>query len=128
MSRVKSGTTRSKSRRNTLSQVKGYRFARSKKKRAAYEAIVHAGKYAFAHRRDKKNDFRKLWNVRINAGLDAGINGIASSSTVLGARTLSYSKLIGGLKKANIALNRKMLSEIAAKSPDAFARIAKKVS
>src|SRR5258708_11506248 len=79
MSRVKSGTMRNKSRRNTLSQVKGYRFARSKKKRAAYEAIVHAGKYAFAHRRDKKNNFRKLWNVRINAGLDANINGLPPS-------------------------------------------------
>ncbi len=105
-----------KSRRNTLSQVKGYRFARSKKKRAAYEAIVHAGKYAFAHRRDKKNDFRRLWNVRINAGLDS-----VSSA-------LSYSRLIAGLKKAHIAINRKMLAELAAKSPDTFARIAKKVS
>lgn len=116
MSRVKSGVGRSKSRRSTLSQVKGYRHARSKKKRAAYEAIVHAGKYAFAHRRDKKNDFRKLWNIRINAGLD-GVN-----------EALSYSKLIGGLKKQNIALNRKMLAELAAKSPETFSRVAKKVS
>ena len=117
-----------KSRRNTLKQVKGYRFARSKKKRAAYEAIVHAGKYAFAHRRDKKNDFRKLWNVRINAALDAQINGLDGAEAMLGSRTLSYSRLMSGLRKGNIALNRKMLSEIATKSPATFERIAKKVS
>ena len=69
MTRVKKGVNALKSRRNILRQVKGYRFARSKKERAANEAIVHAGSYAFAHRRDKKNDFRKLWNVRINAAL-----------------------------------------------------------
>lgn len=120
MARVKGGTTSAKTRRNVLKQVKGYRFARSKKERAAYEAIVHAGKYAFAHRRDKKNDFRKLWNVRINAGLD--------SSTLLGAsgKPLSYSKLIGGLKKKGILINRKMLAQLAAESPETFARIAKK--
>jgi large subunit ribosomal protein L20 len=116
-----------KSRRNTLKQVKGYRFARSKKKRAAYEAIVHAGKYAFAHRRDKKNDFRKLWNVRINAALDAQINGLEGAEAMLGKRTLSYSRLMSGLRKHNIALNRKMLAEIAAKSPTTFERIAKKL-
>jgi large subunit ribosomal protein L20 len=114
MARVKGGITSAKTRRNVLRRVKGYRFARSKKERAAYEAIVHAGKYAFAHRRDKKNDFRKLWNVRINAGLDG-----------LGA--LSYSKLIGGLKKKNIALNRKMLSALAERSPETFARVVKQV-
>ena len=128
MARVKSGTTRNKARRNTLSQVKGYRFARSKKKRAAYEAIVHAGKYSFAHRRDKKNDFRKLWNVRINAALDAQINGLEGAGAMLGKRTLSYSRLISGLKKQKIALNRKMLAELAVKSPATFERIAKKVS
>jgi len=116
MSRVKGGKTSAKRRRNVLKQVKGYRFARSKKERAAKEAIFHAGAYAFAHRRDKKNDFRRLWNVRINAGLD----GISE--------TLSYSKFIGALNKAGIKLNRKMLSEMAEKSPATFARIAKKVS
>lgn len=115
MARVKGGVQSAKSRRTTLSRTKGYRFDRSKKKRAAYEAIVHAGKHAFAHRRDKKNDFRKLWNVRINAGLDAI------------SETLSYSKLMGALKKQNIVLNRKMLSQLAAEHPEVFARIAKKV-
>ena len=116
MSRVKGGKTSAKTRRNVLKAVKGYRFGRSKKERQAYEAISHAGKYAFAHRRDKKNDFRRLWNVRINAGLD----GVSE--------TLSYSRFIGALKKHNIGLNRKMLSVLAEQSPETFARIAKKVS
>ena len=102
--------------------VKGYRFARSKKERAAKEAIFHAGKYAFAHRRDKKNDFRRLWNVRINAGLDTlkvtGKNG----------KELSYSRFIDALKKNSVAINRKMLAELAEKSPAAFERIVAKVS
>ncbi len=117
MARVKGGKQSAKTRRNVLKQVKGYRNQRSHKERAAYEAIVHAGKYSFAHRRDKKNDFRKLWAVRINAGLD-GINGGA----------LSYSKLIGAMNKKKILINRKMLAELAANSPETFARIAKKVS
>ena len=96
--------------------TKGYRFARSKKTRAAKEAIFHAGKYAFAHRRDKKNDFRRLWNVRINAGLEA-IND-----------QLSYSKFIGAMNKKGVKVNRKMLAELAEKSPATFARIVEKVS
>ncbi len=116
MARVKGGKISAKRRRNVLKQVKGYRFARSKKERAAKEAIFHAGKYAFAHRRDKKNDFRRLWNVRINAGLE----GVSE--------TLSYSKFIGALNKAGIKLNRKMLAEMAEKSPASFARVAKKVA
>lgn len=123
MARVKGGINSLKRRRTVLKMVKGYRFGRSKKERAAKEAIFHAGKYAFAHRRDKKNDFRKLWNVRINAGLrhaEAG-SGHAKAS-------LSYSKFIGALKKADILINRKMLSELAAHSPETFSRIIKKVS
>lgn len=115
MARVKGGKTSNKRRKNILSMTKGYRHAPRHKKRAAKEAIVHAGKYAFAHRRDKKNDFRKLWNVRINGALDT-----------MGSE-VSYSKLMGGLKKKGILVNRKMLAEIAAKSPETFARIAKKI-
>ena len=120
MARVKGGKTSAKTRRNVLKMVKGYRFGRSTKERQAREAIVHAGKYSFAHRRDKKNDFRRLWNVRINAGLDV--------STIMGAngKGLSYSRLMGGLKKSGILINRKMLAEIAELSPETFARIAKK--
>ncbi len=115
MARVKGGTNTTKRRKNILAMTKGYRFARSKKTKAAREAIFHAGKYAFAHRRDKKNDFRRLWNVRINAGLDTM------------GETLSYSKFIGALKKSNIALNRKMLSALAEQSPATFAKVVSKV-
>ena len=116
MARVKGGKTAAKTRRNVLKMVKGYRFGRSTKEKQAYEAIAHAGKYSFAHRRDKKNDYRRLFNVRINAGLDQV------------CETLSYSRLMGGLKKQNILLNRKMLAMLAEKSPETFARVAKKVA
>ena len=95
--------------------TKGYRFGRSTKKKQAREAIFHAGKYAFAHRKDKKADFRKLWTVRINAGLDH-ID-----------EKFSYSKLIGALKKAEVGINRKMLALLAEKSPETFARVVTKV-
>jgi large subunit ribosomal protein L20 len=108
MARVKKGVNALKTRRNILKQVKGYRFGRSTKEKQAYEAISHAGAYAFAHRRDKKGDMRRLFNVRINAGL---------------GEDMSYSKFMGALKKHNLPLNRKVLSEIAAASPEAFARI-----
>lgn len=114
MSRVKRGTTKLKRRRNILKQVKGYRFGRSKKERQAREALFHAGAHAFAHRRDKKNDFRRLWNVRINAAVRPF--------------ELSYSTFIGMLKKKENGLNRKMLSEIALEHPESFERIVKKVS
>lgn len=114
MARVKKGQNALKTRRNVLKQVKGYRFGRSKKEKQAYEAIAHAGNYSFAHRRDKKGDFRRLWNVRINALLDQ--NG------------LSYSKFIDSLKKNNIGLNRKVLSEIAHRNPETFKKIIAKVS
>lgn len=113
MTRVKRGTTQLKSRRNILKQVKGYRFGRSKKERQANEAIAHAGTYAFAHRKDKKNDFRKLWNTRISAALIP--------------HEMSYSKFIGALKKANVTLDRKVLSEMARISPVAFAAVVSKV-
>ena len=113
MSRVKKGVNALKTRRNVLKQVKGYRFGRSTKEKQAYEAIAHAGTYAFAHRRDKKGDFRRLWNVRLNAVLREG--------------GLSYSKFIGSLKTAKILLNRKMLSEIAATSPGTLKKIIAKV-
>jgi large subunit ribosomal protein L20 len=116
MARVKRGTTKLKRRRNVLKMVKGYRFGRSKKERMAKEAIFHAGKYAFAHRRDKKNDFRKLWNVRLNAGLRQV------------DEKLSYSKFIGAMNKKGVKVNRKMLAELAAKSPETFARLVKQVS
>ena len=121
MSRVKRGTTSLKHRRNVLKQVKGYRFGRSKKERQAKEAIAHAGNYAFAHRRDKKNVFRRLWNIRINAAVR---NLDAKESAAIN----SYSKFIDKLKKKEIVLDRKILASIAKDNPDTFERIMKKVS
>lgn len=113
MSRVKGGPKQIKRRRNILRQVKGYRFGRSKKKRAAREAIVHAGKYAFQHRRDKKSDFRMDWIVRVNAAVRP--------------HGLSYSRFMSALKKKNIAINRKMLSILAAQHPETFERVVAEV-
>lgn len=113
MTRVKKGTNALKTRKNILRKVKGYRYGRSKKERQANEAIFHAGTYAFAHRKDKKGDFRRLWNVRISAALkDSG---------------LSYSKFIPLLKKNNIELDRKSLAEVALKSPEVFKKILESV-
>lgn len=116
MARVKGGKTSNKRRKNILAMTKGYRFGRSTKKRQAREAIFHAGKYAFAHRRDKKNDFKRLWNVQTNAGLRA-LN-----------EKLNYSKFMGAMRKRRVLVNRKMLAELAQKSPEVFARFVKKVS
>ncbi len=113
MSRVKRGVISNKTRRKWLSLAKGYRFGRSKKERMAKEAVYHAHNYAFAHRRKRKGDFRRLWIVRINA--QARKNGI------------SYSKLIPMLKKNNIALDRKILSRLAMNHSDVFDKIVSKV-
>ena len=113
MSRVKRGTTSLKRRRNMLKQVKGYRFGRSTKERQAREAIFHAGAYAFDHRRDKKADFRRLWQIKINAQI-----------RTLG---LSYSRFIDKLKKADIGLDRKILATLAEHHPETFERVVQKV-
>ena len=109
MTRVKKAVHALKNRRNTLRQTKGFRFRRSTNERAANEALAHAGAYSFAHRRDKKGDFRRLWNVKINAGLRP-----------LG---FSYSKFIGAAKKKGIALDRKSLAHLAEHQPKAFAKV-----
>jgi len=113
MTRVKKGVNALKTRRKTLKRTKGYRHGRSSKERQANEAIVHAGSYAFAHRRDKKSDFRKLWNVRLSA--------------VLKQEGISYSKFIPLLKKRGIELDRKILAELAGKHPKTLAKIIENV-
>ena len=113
MSRVKKGTNALKTRRNILRKVKGYRFGRSTKERQANEAIFHAGTYSFAHRKDKKGDFRRLWNVRMSA--------------LLKVEGLSYSKFIPMLKKANIALDRKILAGLAENHPEVFKKVIESV-
>ena len=113
MTRVKRGVLKTKTRRNLLKQVKGYRFNRSTKEASAFEALAHAGAYAFAHRRDKKGDMRNLWNVKINAAIRP--------------EGLSYSKFIGAMKKKNIELDRKILADLAENNPETFKRVAAKV-
>ena len=113
MTRVKKGVNALKSRKNILRKVKGYRHGRSTKERQANEAIFHAGTYAFAHRRDKKGDMRRLWNVRISA--------------LLKENDTSYSKFINALKKKDIALDRKSLADLAQNSPATFKKILESV-
>lgn len=115
MARVKGGVISAKRRRNVLKRAKGYRHGRGTKERLAKESLVHAGKNAFDHRRDKKGDYRSLWIVRLNAALRE--NGYKS-----------YSTFIAGLKKNDIELDRKVLSEFAAKHPEVFTRIAQKIA
>ena len=113
MTRVKRGTTSLKTRRNVLAQVKGYRFGRSKKEIQANDAISHAGNHAFAHRKDKKNDFRRLWTVKMNAALRP-----------LG---FSYSRFIDALKKKNIIIDRKIMAILAEPNPKTFENIVNEV-
>ena len=103
-----------KRRRNILERAKGYRGIRSKKLNFAHEALMRAGRYAFAHRRDKKTDFRQLWIVRLNAAVRE--NGHKS-----------YSTFISKIHKANIELDRKVLAEFASQRPEIFTRIVKQV-
>lgn len=109
MTRVKRGTTSLKRRRNVLSQTKGYRHGRGTKEIQAKEAIVHAGTYAFAHRKDKKADMRRLWQVRIGATVKE--------------MGLSYSKFIGALKKKEVEIDRKILSDLAQNNPETFKKV-----
>ena len=109
MTRVKKAVNALKFRRSVLKAAKGFRFRRSTNERAAMEGLLHAGAYAFAHRRDKKGDFRRLWNVKINAGLRE-----------LG---FTYSKWIGAAKKKGIALDRKSLANLAEFRPETFKKV-----
>jgi len=114
MTRIKGGISALKRKKNILERAKGYRGIRSKKLHAAHEALMRAGRYAFAHRRDKKTDFRQLWIVRLNAAVRE--NGHKS-----------YSTFIAKLKKNGFALDRKVLAEFASDRPEIFERIAKQV-
>lgn len=112
MPRVKRGFKARRRRNKVLKLAKGYRGARSKLFRSATEAVDRALNYAYRDRRVKKRDFRALWIARINAA--ARIDGV------------SYSRLIFGLKKAEIALDRKVLAEIAVTDPAAFSAVVEK--
>lgn len=109
MPRVKRGVKGARRRKSVMKAAKGYRGAKSKLMRSAMEAVDKGNKYAYTHRKLKKRDFRKLWTVRISAAAkDLGV---------------SYSRLISGLKKNGINLNRKILAEIALSNPTDFAAI-----
>ena len=110
MARVKTGRITRKKHKKILKQAKGYYGAKRYRFRMAKQAVMKSGVYSYVGRKDKKSNFRKLWIARINAG--ARLNG------------LTYSKMIAGLKKANIVINRKMLAELAVNDPAAFAKLA----
>ncbi|MDP3955914.1 MAG: 50S ribosomal protein L20 [bacterium] len=109
MSRIKRGTTANKRRKSVLKAAKGFRFGRSTKERLAREALMHAGRHAFAHRRRKKGDFRRLWQIKINAAVRP-----------LG---YSYSRFMHALKLKSIGLDRKSLAHLAEHQPETFKRV-----
>ena len=111
MARVKTARITRKKHKEILKRAKGYYGAKHYRFRMAKQAVMKSGMYAYVGRKDKKSNFRKLWIARINAA--ARMNGT------------TYSKLISGMKKANIVVNRKMLAELAVNDPKAFAEIAK---
>jgi len=109
MTRVKGGSRAHQRHVKVLKLARGYRGAKSKLYRPAHEQVMHSLAYSYAHRKDRKGDFRKLWIARINAA--ARMNGI------------SYSRFINGLNKAGVAVNRKMLSELAIQDARSFAQL-----
>jgi large subunit ribosomal protein L20 len=109
MPRVKRGTIAHKKREALLKYTKGFRWGRSKKERAAKEALLHAWPHAFAGRKQKKRDYRALWNVRINAG--AREHGT------------TYHSLIDALKKKSVILDRKILAALAKDDPAVFQKV-----
>ena len=109
MARVKGGLNAKKKHKRVLKLAKGYRGARSKQYRVAKQSVMRALNSSFSGRKERKREFRRLWIARINAA--ARING------------LSYSRLMHGLKLADINLNRKMLSEMALSDPEGFAAL-----
>ena len=112
MARIKGALMTRKRRNKMLKLAKGYWGSKSKHFKMAKQAVMKSGNYAFAGRRMKKRDFRKLWITRISA--QAKVNGI------------NYSKFMNGLKKAGVTLNRKMLAELAVSDKEAFAELAEK--
>ena len=110
MARVKTAIITRKKHNKILKRAKGYYGAKHYRFRMAKQAVMKSGMYAYVGRKDKKSNFRKLWIARINAA--ARMNGT------------TYSKLINGMKKANIVVNRKMLAELAVNDPKAFTEIA----
>ena len=111
MARVKRGVVAKARHKKILRQAKGYYGARSRTFKVAKQAVIKAGQYAYRDRRQRKRQFRALWITRINAA--ARLHG------------LSYSRLVNGLKRADIHVDRKVLADIAVHDPEAFGAIAK---
>ena len=111
--RTTKGPARTKAKKRLLRKAKGYRGGRGRLLRSAKETLLRSGQYAYRDRRVRKRDFRRLWIVRINAAVR--MHG------------LRYSQFMGGLKAAQIELDRKMLSEMAIHDPEAFTAVVEKV-
>ena len=109
MTRVKRGVIANKRRKKVLKYTKGFRWGRKSKERAAKEALLHAWEHAFRGRKEKKRNFRALWNVRISAATKP--------------EGISYSRFIGALKKHNIQLDRKILADLAEHNPEVFKKV-----
>ncbi len=113
MPRTKGGVLTAKKRKKVLAYTKGFRWDRKTKKRAAMEALLHAWTHAYRGRKQKKRDYRTLWNVKINAAArESGVK---------------YSVLINKLKKADIKLDRKILADLARNNPQVFAKVVAKI-
>jgi|SRR3990170_6738836 len=110
MSRVRAGSTTRRRHKKIIRMAKGHRGSRHKLFRQANESVMHALRYAYEHRRDRKGQFRRLWITRINAA--SRLHG------------LSYSKLIDGLSKAKVEIDRKVLADLAVRDEFAFGKIA----
>jgi large subunit ribosomal protein L20 len=113
MTRIKRGVAAHKRRKNVIARAKGFENRRSTNFVAAREALLHADKYSYRDRRNKKRDMRALWLIRLNAALRD--NGT------------TYSKFAGLLKKEKIEVNRKMLAEFAIQMPEKFTELVKEV-
>ncbi len=111
--RTKTGYTRHRRHQKVLKQTKGYRMTRHRLFKVAHEALLHAGQYAFAGRKKRKRDLRRLWIMRLNAALRQ--------------EKLTYSHFIHLLKEKGILLNRKILAELATREPEKFKTLIQKI-
>ncbi len=109
MARVKRGVTKRRRHKQILKLAKGHYSVRHRHYKRAHESVIHALAYTYAHRRERKGDFRRLWVLRVSA---------AASS-----RGISYSKFIHGLKLAGVEINRKVLADMAVRDPSTFSQI-----
>jgi len=107
--RAKSGKVSHRRHKKVLDLTKGHRGKRHSLYRVAHESMLHSLDYAYCHRRERKGDFRKLWIARINAAARA--------------QGVSYNRLIAGLRKSNVEINRKMLAEMAVRDPEGFTEL-----